>query len=197
MDGQGCARSDPELNYRADILMAHMQSGGQHHLLVTYFTIPGDCIDRVTAQNGDRVLFERLATPRPAPKTFVIVKNEVVKEELTDTKTKAIERIKIGSNKICVYRGDLAKEKMVFSQESSQAVFEMGNVDLIELKTSMIRCPSCLHRGVSTKMSKRQLYDKDQMQRKHSLICTRMWSFCDPKVERQRLRNQLKGILSG
>ena len=35
---------------------------------MTYFTIRGDCIDRMTAQNGDRVLFERLATPRPAPK---------------------------------------------------------------------------------------------------------------------------------
>ena len=33
-------------------------------------------------------------------------------------------------------REDLAKEKMVFSQESSQAFFEMGNVELIELKTS-------------------------------------------------------------
>ena len=30
-----------------------------------YVTIPGDCIDRVTARNGDRVLLERLATPRP------------------------------------------------------------------------------------------------------------------------------------
>ena len=29
---------------------------------MAYATIPGDCIDRVTAQNGDRVLFERLAT---------------------------------------------------------------------------------------------------------------------------------------
>ena len=34
---------------------------------------------------------------------------------------------------------------MVFSPESSQAIFEMGNVELIELKTSMIQCPSCLH----------------------------------------------------
>ena len=77
--------------------------------------------------------------------TNVLVKNEAVKEELTDTNTKAIERIKIGSNKICI-RADLAKKKMVFSQESSQAIFEMGNVELIELKTSMIQCPSCLHR---------------------------------------------------
>ena len=34
---------------------------------VTNATVPGDCIDRVTSQNGDRVVFERLATPRPAP----------------------------------------------------------------------------------------------------------------------------------
>ena len=67
-----------------------------------------------------------------------------VKEELTGTITKAIERIKIGSNENCI-REDLAKEKMVFSQESSQAIFEMGNVALIELKTSRLRCPSCLH----------------------------------------------------
>ena len=35
----------------------------------------------------------------------------------------------------------------MFSQESSQAIFEMGNVELIELKTSRIQCPSCLHYG--------------------------------------------------
>ena len=34
---------------------------------MTYATIPGDCIDCVTFQNGDRVLFERLETPRPTP----------------------------------------------------------------------------------------------------------------------------------
>ena len=31
---------------------------------MTYATIPGDCIDRVTSQDGDRVLFERLGTPK-------------------------------------------------------------------------------------------------------------------------------------
>ena len=36
--------------------------------IITCTTVPGDCIDRVTSQNGDRVLFERLATPRPPPK---------------------------------------------------------------------------------------------------------------------------------
>ena len=50
-----------------------------------------------------------------AVSTDALVKNETVKEELTDTNTKAIERIKIGSIKICV-REDLAKEKVVLSQ---------------------------------------------------------------------------------
>ena len=36
--------------------------------IMTYFTIPGDCVDLVATQNGNRVLFERLATPWPAPK---------------------------------------------------------------------------------------------------------------------------------
>ena len=36
--------------------------------IMVYATIPGDCIYRVIAQNRDRVIFERLATPRPAPK---------------------------------------------------------------------------------------------------------------------------------
>ena len=76
--------------------------------------------------------------------TNALLKNEAVKEEITETKTKAIERIKSGSHKICV-REDLAKEIMMFSQESSQAIFEMGNVELIEFKTSRIQCPSCLH----------------------------------------------------
>ena len=70
--------------------------------------------------------------------TNALVKNEAVKEELTDTNSKAIERIKIGSIKICT-REDLAKEKMAFSQEYRQTIFEMGNVELIELKTSMIQ----------------------------------------------------------
>ena len=166
----------------------------------------------MTSQDGDRVIFERFETPRPAPKgtlkknwqsqeeqhstsntdvpslwkqgtkgedqagaqdsrsgprhketgayhlehgcgthlgikevsTDALLKSEAVKEEIAETNTKAIERIKSGSNKICV-REDLAKEKMMFSQESSQAIFEMGNVELLELKTSRIQCPSCLH----------------------------------------------------
>ena len=35
--------------------------------MITYVTVPGDFIDRVISQFGDRVEFERLATPRSAP----------------------------------------------------------------------------------------------------------------------------------
>ena len=67
--------------------------------------------------------------------------NAFLKDEANN---QAIERVKVGSIKFCI-RKDLAKEKMVFSQESSQAIFEMGTVELIELKTFLIQCPSCLH----------------------------------------------------
>ena len=66
-------------------------------------------------------------------------KNEDVQEERAETNTKVIERIKCGSNKICI-REDLAKEKMVLSLSSRWAI-----VELVELKTSMIQCPSCLY----------------------------------------------------
>ena len=36
--------------------------------IMSYAAFPGDCIDRVTSQNGERVVFECLETPRPAPK---------------------------------------------------------------------------------------------------------------------------------
>ena len=48
----------------------------------------------------------------------------------SETNTQEIERVRISSNKICI-REDLAKEEMVFSKESSSAVFEMGSVELV------------------------------------------------------------------
>ena len=70
--------------------------------------------------------------------TDALLKNEA--------NTQEIERVKIGSNKICI-REDLAKDKMTFSEESSRAIFEMGNVELIDLKKTSIQCPSRLHDG--------------------------------------------------
>ena len=71
---------------------------------------------------------------------------EVVTDALlkNEANTQEIERVNFGSNKICI-REDQAKDKMVFSEKSSRAIFEMGNVELIELKKSSIQCPSCLH----------------------------------------------------
>ena len=40
---------------------------------------------------------------------------------------------------------EVARVKMVSSEESSRAIVEMGNVELIELPKSSIQCPSCLH----------------------------------------------------
>ena len=66
------------------------------------------------------------------------------KTRLWKQKKTSQKRIKRGSNKICI-RNDLAKKTMMFSEESSQAIFDMGNVEYIELKKSMTQCPSCLH----------------------------------------------------
>ena len=56
-----------------------------------------------------------------------------------------VNKVKAGSNKISV-RNDLAKDGMIFREESSRAVHGMGNVELIELKqtSETTQCPSCL-----------------------------------------------------
>ena len=152
---------------------------------MTYATILGFFIGRVTYQNGERVDFETLETPRPVPNVTLkkncqsqqqqqysssctdvlsLVKTKVVKEHWTgvqggsglstevrtgsgkvgqiasemekdnvlkkkdiidivsqiedvkeEANTELMERIKIGSNKICI-RNDLAKKNMMFSQ---------------------------------------------------------------------------------
>ena len=38
------------------------------YAIIVHSLVPADCINKVTSQNGDRILFERLSTPRPAPK---------------------------------------------------------------------------------------------------------------------------------
>ena len=61
-----------------------------------------------------------------------------------EANTEAIDKIKMASNKICI-RNDLAKKNMMFSAVSCQAIMDMGNVELIELKKSRVQCPTCLH----------------------------------------------------
>ena len=38
------------------------------HSIIVHNPVPADVIYRVISQNRDRILFERLSTPRPAPK---------------------------------------------------------------------------------------------------------------------------------
>ena len=38
------------------------------HAIIVHSLVPADCFYRVISQNGDRILFERHPTPRPAPK---------------------------------------------------------------------------------------------------------------------------------
>ena len=56
-----------------------------------------------------------------------------------------LEKRKMGS---CAksLRNDLSKGKMIFSGESSRAIYEMGNMEFIELKqtSETIQCSSCL-----------------------------------------------------
>ena len=38
------------------------------HAIIVHDLVPAECIFKAISQNGDRILFERLSTPRPAPK---------------------------------------------------------------------------------------------------------------------------------
>ena len=38
------------------------------HAITVHDLVPAECIYKVISQNGDRILFERLSIPRPAPK---------------------------------------------------------------------------------------------------------------------------------
>ena len=56
------------LNY-PELKIKDCNSGKRSHLRSSTLTLgQEECIHRVISQNGDRVLFEGLATPRPAPK---------------------------------------------------------------------------------------------------------------------------------
>ena len=59
--------------------------------------------------------------------TDMVSQIEAVKEE---TNTEVMERIKIGSNKMCV-RNDFAKKNMAFCQESCQAIVDMSSMPIV------------------------------------------------------------------
>ena len=41
------------------------------HAIIEHDLVPAECIYKVLSQNGDRILFERHSTPRPAPKVIM------------------------------------------------------------------------------------------------------------------------------
>ena len=66
-------------------------------------------------------------------------------EEKMKDINKKLERLRTGS---CTHfiRKDLSNGNMIFSEESSRAIYEMGNMELIELRqtSETIQCLSCL-----------------------------------------------------
>ena len=66
-------------------------------------------------------------------------------EEKMKDINKKLERLRIGSCTKSI-RKDLSNGNMIFSEESSRAIYEMGNMELIELRqtSETIQCLSCL-----------------------------------------------------
>ena len=68
-------------------------------------------------------------------------KDEVHMREMNEK----LEKLKNGSSSQSI-RDDLKKDDLIFSVASSRVVFEIGNVELFELRktTDTIQCHSCL-----------------------------------------------------
>ena len=66
-------------------------------------------------------------------------------EEKMDEINEKLEKVKNGSGTISI-RNDLSKGKMIFSEESSSAIYEMSNMELVELRqtSAIVQCLSCL-----------------------------------------------------
>ena len=76
-----------------------------------------------------------------------VAQDEILQDEANMQEiNQQVNRVKAGSNKISI-RNDSAKEGMIFSGESSSAIYEIGSVELIELKqtSETTLCPSCLN----------------------------------------------------
>ena len=69
-----------------------------------------------------------------------ILNDEIQMKDIKET----LQKLQIGSQMQSM-RHDLNKEDMIFCKESSKAIYEMGNVELIELSqtTSTVQCRPC------------------------------------------------------
>ena len=181
--------------------------------IITNATVPRDCTDRVISQNWDRVIFERVATPRPAPKVTLksnwltkqkqqqqpqqptleegvkagvrddtkkrhgsgsraiskvdvgthLIEHQVITDAFSNHEANAqeFERVKIGSNKMCV-REDLPKKRWCSAKNLAVPFSKWA-------MWSSIQCQSCLHyvfeRTLIRKCGKLIQPDQDVMNR--------------------------------
>ena len=57
------------------------------HAVIENSSVPADCVNRVTSEKGERTLFERLSTPRPARK--IVLKSAWQQQQDTSESTSA------------------------------------------------------------------------------------------------------------
>ena len=189
-------------------------SGKQSHAIFVHHHVPAECVYIAISQSGDRIRFERLSTPRPAPKVTLkgnwqskpqqqqqslclCLRVDQYKEtcygsnwdkrgqrphngwsdlykalctepwatcwqEGTIRNRSSNRRIisrclflqderKMNSTKSCPFVTDVSKGKMIFSKETSRAINEMGNLEVIELwqTSAKVQCLACLKKHVS------------------------------------------------
>ena len=67
------------------------------HAVIVYSSVPADCIYKVIPQKGERTLFERLSTPRPAPKIALkgVWQSQQQQQQQQDTSESASSRRKL------------------------------------------------------------------------------------------------------
>ena len=98
-----------------------------------------ECIYKVISQNGDRfVMMCRLAQGNLCIilcHQDASLQDEAKMNEINEK----FEKLIMGSCAKSI-RYDLSKSKMIFSEESSRAIYEMGNMELIELNTNLGDC---------------------------------------------------------
>ena len=68
--GQG---SRKRIAVLADKVSRHRHSLRKSQIIIVHDPVPADCTEKVVCLPGDRILFERIPTPRPAPK--IVLKN--------------------------------------------------------------------------------------------------------------------------
>ena len=109
-----------------------------------YATGNGDSSGKLVQDSEPKVICEQKPDVDIDLRVQGVSQDATLEDEATMREiNQQVTKIKAGSNKISI-RNDLANDGMIFSEESSRAIYEMGNVELIELKhiseTTMSSC---------------------------------------------------------